>query len=204
MKHIIRLLTFCLCLFNYLELLCMERELAAAVAQTAEDSKTAAHRWKEASCTVLNIERDLILDADFNADGDKVITALRNKSVVVWRVVDGTCLYTLVGHNGPVLSAQFNPQETVIVTASEDGTIKVWNTTNGACISTITIAGVRSAEFDRTGDAILVRCQSNAHIFSFPELRNILSVETPEVQFCSDDSIMALYRQEANLSRLET
>ena len=96
MKRAIRLLTFCLCLFNYRQLLCMERELAAAVSQAAEDSKTAAQRWNEASCTVLNIERDLLLDADFNATGDKVITALRNKSAVVWRAGDGTCLYTLV------------------------------------------------------------------------------------------------------------
>lgn len=49
----------------------------------------------------------------------------------------GTCLKTLVGHNGAVTAVQFNLDGTLIISCSYDGKCCVWDVLSGCCLKSI-------------------------------------------------------------------
>ena len=59
-------------------------------------------------------------------DGQKIVSALSDKTAKVWDAVSGSLIHTLKGHTGPVLSAQFSPfsndsveAQTILTTAND-------------------------------------------------------------------------------------
>jgi WD40 repeat protein len=45
----------------------------------------------------------------FSPDGQRVVTASRDKTARVWNAATGQVIAKLEGHSGPVLSAVFSP-----------------------------------------------------------------------------------------------
>jgi tetratricopeptide (TPR) repeat protein len=68
-----------------------------------------------------------VVDAQFNATGDRVVTAMGGGTTRVWDAANGRELVTLRGHDAEVVAATFTPSGDRLVTASFDGTIRVWD-----------------------------------------------------------------------------
>ncbi len=70
--------------------------------------------------------QDLVYQATFSPDGQKIVTASRDKTARIW-LLNGAPVATLEGHTDEVLSAFFSPDGEKIVTASLDGTARLWS-----------------------------------------------------------------------------
>ena len=95
--------------------------------------------------------------AQFNKDGDKLVTASTDNTAKVWDVASGECLATLAGHTAFLYTANFTNAGDKIVTASFDGTVKIWDVETGTCLSTLQghTKYVVSAQFNRVGDKVV-------------------------------------------------
>ena len=82
-------------------------------------------------------------------DGKHVVTASRDSTARVWRLSDGACLHTLMGHPHWVFSAMVSADGMYVVTASSDMTARVWDLSGGKCLRTLNghTGGVWSATF---------------------------------------------------------
>ena len=100
---------------------------------------------------------DRIAWAQFNKQGDKIVTASWDGTAKIWKVEDGLLLITLKGHTENLNSACFNERGDKVVTASWDGTAKIWQVEKGSLL--VTLAGhkesVVSAQFNKQGDKVV-------------------------------------------------
>jgi len=54
----------------------------------------------------------------------------RDKTIKVWDVSVGVCLFTLIGHDNWLRGVTWHPGGKYIVSASDDKTIRVWDIVN--------------------------------------------------------------------------
>lgn len=98
----------------------------------------------------------MVNSAQFNPNGDKIVTASDDNTARIWNVNTGECVKILKGHYGGVRSAQFNSDGTRIITASLDRTIRIWDSKTGECLSVRKCnEGVLRAEFMPDEDWII-------------------------------------------------
>jgi WD40 repeat protein len=76
---------------------------------------------------VLSGHEGSVLQAAWNADGSRILTASADGTARVWDVETGTELVALSGHTDRVRQAIWNADESRILTASDDGTARVWD-----------------------------------------------------------------------------
>nr|QBH73854.1 platelet-activating factor acetylhydrolase isoform 1b alpha subunit [Eurycantha calcarata] len=69
--------------------------------------------------------------------GPFLASASRDKTIKVWDVGTGICLFTLVGHDNWVRGLVFHPGGKYILSASDDKTLRVWDTRNKRCMKTL-------------------------------------------------------------------
>ena len=62
----------------------------------------------------------------FSPDGQRVVTASKDRTVKIWDASNGRELLTLTGHTDEVWSVAVSPDGRRIVSGSWDGTAKVW------------------------------------------------------------------------------
>jgi WD domain, G-beta repeat len=72
-----------------------------------------------------------IYSAQFSPDGQRVVTASRDKTARVWDAATGKQIGEPMKHEGEVNSAQFSPDGQRVVTASSDKTARVWDAATG-------------------------------------------------------------------------
>lgn len=72
-----------------------------------------------------------------NRSGPFLISGSRDKTLKVWDVSVGLCLFTLVGHDNWVRGVVFHPGGKYIVSASDDKTLRVWDIKNKRCLKTL-------------------------------------------------------------------
>src|SRR5208282_965113 len=77
---------------------------------------------------------DVVLTAQFSADGQRVVTASEDKTARVWDAASGKAIGEPMRHEDAVRSAQFSPDGQRVVTASEDKTARVWDAATGKAI----------------------------------------------------------------------
>ena len=71
-----------------------------------------------------------------------LVSCSNDSTIKVWNLAEGTCIRTLVGHNGSVRSIRsirLNSQNNALVSCSWDGTIKTWDSKTGECVNTINV-----------------------------------------------------------------
>jgi len=71
-------------------------------------------------------------------DGRLLATGCKNNSFKVWRVEDGACLQTILGHKYAVNTLAFSPDGQYIASGSLDKTIKLWRVSDAECEQIIT------------------------------------------------------------------
>lgn len=121
----------------------------------------AVYLWNAATCKPAAARLphgDLILSAEFNADGSRLVTASADRSAQVWNTVSGAALGPPMRHDGSVRAAHFNPDGTLVVTASFDKTVRVWRVGEGGASTMFAAtekAIVADARFSPDGRQIL-------------------------------------------------
>lgn len=77
----------------------------------------------------------LINSVNFNAKGDKFITAAWDGTLRVWDFLSGLQLLKIKAHNGGVYCAKFDPTGDYIISGGDDFLIRLWDSKNGSLIS---------------------------------------------------------------------
>ncbi|CUG93315.1 WD40 repeat-containing protein, putative [Bodo saltans] len=80
---------------------------------------------------------ETIKSVAFSPDGTLLATASLENTTTLWRVADGVCKTTLVGHTNAVMSVAFRPDGTLLATGSWDKTTKLWRVADGVCTATL-------------------------------------------------------------------
>jgi WD40 repeat protein len=75
----------------------------------------------------------------FSPDGSLLAIGSNDGRVLVWRIEDGSLLYTLDEHRGYVRGVAFSPDGQLLATASFDQTIKLWRVADGALLHTVAV-----------------------------------------------------------------
>jgi hypothetical protein len=73
----------------------------------------------------------------FHPQGDKMVSASRDRTLKVWSVKSGTEIHSLKGHNGFVLCCVYSPNGNEICSASDDKTLKIWDGETGKKLVTL-------------------------------------------------------------------
>jgi translation initiation factor 3 subunit I len=94
----------------------------------------------------------------YNADGDLLLTAAKDKVVCLWSVETGERLGTYEGHSGAIYGLDITRDSRFLLTGSADNTVRVWELLTGRLLVTIEVKGpchgVAWAEGDREFAAI--------------------------------------------------
>lgn len=61
----------------------------------------------------------------------------RDKTIRVWDVAIGVCVFTLIGHDNWVRGIVFHPAGKFLISASDDKTLRVWDIRNRRCAKTL-------------------------------------------------------------------
>lgn len=69
--------------------------------------------------------------------GPFLISGSRDKTIKVWDVNVGYCLFTLIGHDNWVRGVCWHPGGKYIISVSDDKTLRVWDIVNKRCYKTL-------------------------------------------------------------------
>ncbi|KAL1412434.1 translation initiation factor eIF3 subunit [Vanrija albida] len=72
----------------------------------------------------------------FNAEGDLLFSASKDKIVNAWYTSNGERLGTFNGHNGSVWTVACDSQTKYLLTGAADNTMKLWDVSTGKCLKT--------------------------------------------------------------------
>jgi WD40 repeat protein len=81
--------------------------------------------------------RDLLYDAELSPDGSLLATAGYDRLLAVWRVADGSLVWSNTVHNGAIFDITWHPSGRLLATASADETVKLWKADDGGRLDTL-------------------------------------------------------------------
>jgi WD40 repeat protein len=111
--------------------------------------------------------------AEFNADGQRVLTASADRAAQLWNAITGKAIGRLMGHKGPTTSARFSPDGQRVVTASADHTARLWDAVTGKAIGEPMKHDdkVTSAQFSADGQRVLTAsADGTARLWDVPTI----------------------------------
>ena len=84
-----------------------------------------------------------VLAIAYSPDGTTLAASTSSGEIRLWRVSDGQCVLTCIGHTNWVRAIKFSPDGKYLASSSDDRTIEIWDLQDGTCIRTIG-AGIHS------------------------------------------------------------
>jgi len=90
--------------------------------------------WDLISDTLSDIiihHNDDVRTIEFSKDGQRMLTASRDKTAAIFDVATGKLIRTFTGSLGALVNAKFSPNEKEIMTTSEDCSITIWDAMTG-------------------------------------------------------------------------
>ncbi|KAG9509179.1 Lissencephaly-1-like protein [Fragariocoptes setiger] len=69
--------------------------------------------------------------------GPFLMSGSRDKTIKIWDVSVGTCLFTLIGHDNWVRGVCWHPGGKYVLSVSDDKTMRVWDIVNKRCFKTL-------------------------------------------------------------------
>ncbi len=86
--------------------------------------------WSEIA--VLEGHTNRVSDLDFNADGTRLVSSSRDRSIIIWDITDYSALTEpLIGHTDAVETVHFSPDGSLIASGSRDTSIILWDAETG-------------------------------------------------------------------------
>jgi hypothetical protein len=100
---------------------------------------------------------DTVWSGVFSPDGQLILSASDDGTLILWETASGKRRHTLKGHTDTVWSGVFSPDGQLILSASQDKTLILWEVTSGKRRHTLEshTEGVRSGVFSPDGRLIL-------------------------------------------------
>src|SRR5207249_1654197 len=137
-----------------------------------------------------------IESAAFSRDGQRIVTASRDKTAKVWEASSGKELLTLRGHSGWVMEAAFSQDGRRIATGSLDKTAKVWAAAN--CRELLTFRGhsapIHCLPFSPDGQRIVTGSyDQTARVWQAAPPKQVAAWE--EVESAAKEKLAALQRE---------
>eukprot|EP00795_Rhopilema_esculentum_P015040 gene15040-6201_t len=71
------------------------------------------------------------------APGPFLVSGSRDKTVKLWDIGAGVCLFTLIGHDNWVRGILFHPSGKYVLSCSDDKTVRSWDIKNQRCLKTL-------------------------------------------------------------------
>jgi len=89
--------------------------------------------------------------------GPFVISGSRDKTIKLWDVSTGQCLFTLVGHDNWVRGLIFHPSGKYILSGADDKTLRIWDVKNKRNSKTLDAHQhfVTSLDFSKTAPFVI-------------------------------------------------
>jgi WD40 repeat protein/serine/threonine protein kinase len=119
---------------------------------------------------------DGVDDAEFSADGRRIVTASEDRTARIWDSQSGAPVGQVMRHRRSVNTANFNRDGRFVVTGSHDGTARVWDANTGEPVTPPLQCGgmVWTAMFSPREDKILVGSgnwdsSGQVHLWTLPE-----------------------------------
>lgn len=94
---------------------------------------------------------DWLRCAAFSPDGQRIVTASKDRTARIWDAAIGRQITVLTGHTDGVRTATFSPDGSRVLTAAGDNTSRIWDAVTGRQIMLLHTEGVRSAMFSPDG-----------------------------------------------------
>lgn len=70
---------------------------------------------------------------EFSNNGNKILTASRDKTIKLWKSNDFKHIITFYGHTDDIWTVKFFPDDKRFVSSGSDGKIKIWNLKTKKC-----------------------------------------------------------------------
>lgn len=124
--------------------------------------------------------------AFFNSDGSQVITASKDKSVIIWNANSGRIIHNLQGHSDEVTFADFNKKGDRAASVGRDGKLIIWDVFSGLKIMDKSLnKTVHSVRFSNDDKYIVVSCNNGcADVFSADDLSEVADIKAYPFGVC--------------------
>ena len=98
--------------------------------------RTSFHKTNFSQAKIYNFppfygHSDIVYSVAFSADGKRIVSGCRDKTIRIWDVETGKELQKYEGHSYSVISVAFSADEKRIFSGSEDKTVRIWNVETG-------------------------------------------------------------------------
>jgi len=139
--------------------------------------------------------RDLLYDAELSPDGSLLATAGYDRILAVWRVADGSLVWSNTVHNGAIFDVAWHPSGRLLASASADETVKLWKAEDGGRLDTLgqPQGDVTSVAFTPDGRHLIAAGRDRRiHLWA------VRSLDAPEInpllhaRFAHDAAIVAI------------
>jgi WD40 repeat protein len=78
-----------------------------------------------------------VLSLAYSPDGNTLAASTSSGEIRLWRLSDGQCVLTCLGHTNWVRAIKFSPDGQYLASSSDDRTLKIWDLQDGTCIRTL-------------------------------------------------------------------
>ncbi len=101
-------------------------------------------------------EKCWVWGADFSPDGERAVSASRDRTAIVWDTSNAATVTTLRGHGASIYDVAWSPDGSAIATASGDDKVIIWNPESGEAVRTLSGHGddVNAVDFHPNGDML--------------------------------------------------
>lgn len=124
--------------------------------------------------------------AFFNSDGSQVITASKDRSVIIWNANSGRIIHILQGHTDEVTFADFNKKGDRAASVGRDGKLIIWDVISGLKIMDKTLnKSIHSVRFSNDDKYIVVSCNNGcADVLSADDLSEVADIRAYPLGVC--------------------
>lgn len=74
----------------------------------------------------ISVHTDFVWSVAFSPDGQTLASGSDDKTVMLWRVLDGRLIKILEGHTSIIRAISFSPNGEILASASRDGELRLW------------------------------------------------------------------------------
>jgi len=100
----------------------------------SQQAVEARFRGSQRKKCILEGHEDHITSIHLSADGTKLLSGSRDKTLRLWDVSSGRCIRTFKGHSGEVNSVALSHDGRWALSGSQDTTVRLWDIHTGECV----------------------------------------------------------------------